>query len=514
MTNVLPCVTDSAQVVNKQPPNATLRISFARLVRRMNNFTYLFAAIWFFGCSKPAGPTLAITHATLIDATGTPPQPDMTILIGHHRITAVGSFPSISIPRNAQVIDATGKFLIPALFDSHVHLTGAGEPEGSRNFFLPLLLANGITTVRDMGGYLESLVLLRRDIREGKRLGPEIFFAGPYLDGSPPSFQPSMAVVNAVEASEDVRTLTQQGVDFIKVQSILSRDAYFAIAATARREHIAFVGHVPDRVTAAEASDAGQKSIEHLTGVLRACTSDEPRLMREQFQEAPSNATVESSHAREMAWERELLRTYSDKQAGTLIAKFVHNQTWQVPTLILLRNDAYPAANTDSPADPLLRFVPRAIAEKWKQVRLTQDRLMNRDDFDLRETLFAHSMRVVAQMQSSGVSILAGTDSAAPYVIPGFALHQELALLVKAGLSPMQALQAATKNPADFLGKGKTQGTIEPGKTADLLLLDANPLEDIRNTQKIRALIVRGNVLDRAALDELLSSAQKFAIAH
>jgi len=502
------------QAVNKQQPNATLRISFARLVRSINNFTYLFAAIWFFGCSKLAGPTLAITHATLIDATGASPQPDMTILIGDHRITAVGGFPSISIPRNAQVIDATGKFLIPALFDSHVHLTGAGEPEGSRNFFLPLLLANGIATVRDMGGYLESLVPLRRDIREGKRLGPEIFFAGPYLDGSPPSFQPSMAVVNAVEASEDVRTLTQQGVDFIKLQSILSRDAYFAIAAAARREHIAFVCHVPDRVTAAEASDAGQKSIEHLTGVLRACSSDELRLMREQFQAAPSNATAESSHAPEMAWERELLRTYSDKQAGTLIAKFVHNQTWQVPTLILLRNDAYPAANTDSPADPLLRFVPRAIAERWKQVRLTQDGLMNEDDFDLREKLFAQSMRVVAQMQSSGVSILAGTDTAAPYVIPGFALHQELALLVKAGLSPMQALQAATKNPADFLGKGKTQGTIEPGKTADLLLLDANPLEDIRNTQKIRALIVRGNVLDRAALDELLSSARKFAIAN
>jgi imidazolonepropionase-like amidohydrolase len=514
VTDILACVSDSAQEVNKQHPNPALRISFARRVRHINNFTYLFVAIWFFGCAKPAGPIIAITHATVIDATGAPPQPDMTILITDHRITAVGGFPIISIPRNAQVIDARGKFLIPGLVDSHVHLTGAGEPDGSRDFFLPLLLANGVTTVRDMGGYLESLVPLRRDIRESKRLGPEIFFAGPYLDGSPPSFQPSLVVSNAVEASGDVRTLTQQGVDFIKVQSILSRDAYFAIAAATRREHIAFAGHVPDRVTAAEASDAGQKSIEHLTGVLRACSSDEPRLMREQFQAPPKNATTESSHARATAWERELLRTYSNEQATTLTAKFVHNHTWQVPTLILLRNDAYPAAETDSPSDPLLRFVPRAIAEKWKQVRLTQDRLMSEDDFDLHEKLFAQSMHIVAQMQSSGVSILAGTDSAAPYVIPGFALHQELALLVKAGLSPMQALQAATKNPADFLGKGKTQGTIEPGKAADLLLLDANPLEDIHNTQKIRALIVRGKLLDRAALDALLSSTQKFASAN
>ena len=435
-------------------------------MRYTSTLTYFFAAICLFGCSKPTGSILAITHVTVIDATGAPARPDMTVLINDRKIAVVGGFSSISIPRNAQVIDASGKFLIPGLVDSHVHLTGAGEPSGSREFFLPLLLANGITTVRDMGGYMESLVPLRREIRQGKRLGPEIFFAGPYLDGSPPSFQPSLVVTNAVEAAEDVHTLVQQGVDFIKVQSILSRDAYFAIAQAARREHTPFVGHIPDRVTAAEASDDGQKSVEHLTGVLRECSSEEPRLMREQFQAGPKNATPESSHAREMQWERELLQTYSNRQAGALIAKFVHNQTWQVPTLILLRNDAYPGPETDSPDDPLLQLVPRTIAAKWKQVRLTQDKLSTSSDFELREKLLAQSMHVVAQMESFGVPILAGTDSAAPYVIPGFALHEELALLVKAGLSPMQALEAATRKPADFLGKGETQGTIEAGKNA------------------------------------------------
>ena len=483
-------------------------------MRYTSHFTYFLAAICLFGCSKPAGSILAITHVTLIDATGAPARPDMTVLINDRKITVVGGFSSVSIPRNAQIIDASGKFLIPGLVDSHVHLTAAGEPSGSREFFLPLLLANGITTVRDMGGYLESLLPLRRDIRQGKRLGPEIFFAGPYLDGSPPSFQPSLVVTNAVEAAEDVHTLVQQGVDFIKVQSILSRDAYFAIAQAARREHISFVGHVPDRVTAAEASDAGQKSVEHLTGVLRACSSEEPRLMREQFLAGPKDATPEGSHVREMQWERELLQTYSNKQAGALIAKFVHNQTWQVPTLILLRNDAYPGPETDSPNDPLLRFVPRTIAAKWKQVRLTQDKLSTASDFELREKLLAQSMHVVAQMESSGVPILAGTDSAAPYVISGFALHEELALLVKAGLSPMQALQAATRNPADFLGKSDSQGTIEAGKNADLLLLDADPLEDIRNTRRIRAVILGGRLLDRSALDKFLSSVQTFAASH
>src|SRR5580658_7511303 len=279
-------------------------------MRYTNNFAYFFAAICLFGCSKPAGSILAVTHVTVFDATGAPARPDMTVLIHDRKIAVVGGFSSVSVPRNAQILDASGKFLIPGLVDSHVHLTGAGEPSGSREFFLPLLLANGITTVRDMGGYLESLVPLRRDIRQGKRLGPEIFFAGPYLDGDPPSFQPSLVVSNAVEAAEDVHTLVEQGVDFIKVQSILSPDAYFAIAQAARREHITFVGHVPDRVTAAEASDAGQKSIEHLTGVLRGCSSDEPRLMREQFLAGPKNATPQSSQVREMAWDRELLQTY------------------------------------------------------------------------------------------------------------------------------------------------------------------------------------------------------------
>jgi imidazolonepropionase-like amidohydrolase len=267
-------------------------------------------------------------------------------------------------------------------------------------------------------------------------------------------------------------------------------------------------------VTAAEASDAGQKSIEHLTGVLRACSTDEPKLMAEQFQVGPRDATPRSSHAREMQWEQQLLQTYSEKQAAALFGKFAHNETWQTPTLVLLRNDAYPGPRTDSPSDPLLPLVPRTIAEKWKQVRAAQDTLMSAEDFALREKLLTQSMLVVAQMQAAGVHILAGTDSAAPYVVPGFSLHQELALLVQAGLSPMQALQAATKGPAEFLGKSKMQGTIEVHQRADLLLLDGNPLEDIRNTQKIYAVVLRGKVLDRAALDGLLSSVLNFAGDH
>jgi imidazolonepropionase-like amidohydrolase len=466
-------------------------------------------------CSKrDTNGILAITHVTVIDGTGSSAKPDMTVVVSGEHIDTVSDDKSATIPKNVQVVDGTGKFLIPGLVDAHLHLTGSGEPAGSRQFFLPLLLANGITTVRDMGGYLDSLIPLRKEIASGKRLGPQMFFAGPYLDGEPPSFQPSLVVTNAKEADEDVHKLIARGVDFIKVQSELSREAYFAIAAACRRQNITFVGHVPDRVTAAEASNAGQKSIEHLTGVLRACSSDEPRLMRKELAGGAQNKTPEGSHAREVAWENELLETYSTENAADIVATFLRNQTWQVPTLILLRNDAYPGPQTDSPNDPLLKFVPRHIAESWKQTRRDQDRLATPDEFSVRQRLLEQSMSLVEQMQIAGVRIMAGTDSAAPYVIPGFALHQEMALLVRAGLSPVQALQAATRNPADFLGRLKTQGTIEPGKVADLVLLNADPLVDIHNTQKIYAVILRGKLLERGTLDGMLSSVEKFAAAN
>src|ERR1700722_19009551 len=463
-------------------------------------------------CAKNhSSAPLAIIHVTLIDATGVAPKPDVTIVVVDQKIQAITSSATSQLPSDSRIIDGTGKFVIPGLADFHLHLTGAGEPTGSRDFFVPLLLANGITTVRDMGGYLEALGPLRDQIHSGKRLGPEIFFAGPYLDGDPPSFQPSLVVTNATQAQDDVQSLVAQGVDFIKVQSILSRTAYFAIAAAAKQQRISFVGHVPDRVTAAEASDAGQKSIEHLTGVLRACSSVEPRLMEEQFRGSPKNETPQGSHAREIAWERELLSTYSERACDALIAKFDANQTWQSPTLVLLRHDAYPTPQSDAAVADLLKYAPKSIVQKWQEVRKKQDQLSSPADFDLRNQLFSRSSQVVAKMQSAGVGILAGTDSAAPELIPGFSLHEELALLTQSGLSPMQALQAATKGPAEFMGVNQKQGTIEVGKNADLLLLDANPLENIRNTEKINALVIHGRLLDRTALDNQLAQATTFA---
>jgi imidazolonepropionase-like amidohydrolase len=465
-------------------------------------------------CSSHPPPSLAITHVTLIDATGAAPQTDMTIFVADEQIADIGPSKSIFIPRKTKTLDGTGKFLVPGLVDMHVHLTGAGEPTGSRDFILPLLLANGITTVRDMGGDLESLIKLRHEIEHGQLQAPRIFFAGPYLDGNPPFFQPSLVVTNSAEAAEDVHFLISRGADFIKVQSNLSRDAYFAIADVCRREHITLAGHVPDHVTASEASYAGQKSIEHLTGVLRACSSEEPLLISEQFAAGPKKATIGQSLNRELGWQRELLQSYSDQQAAELITEFRRNQTWQVPTLILLRNDAFPTPETDPSRDPRQKYVPLQVLANWQKGAKDRDKGATTQEFSLRSSLMQASLRIVGKMNTAGVPILAGTDTTAPFVFPGSSLHEELALLVQAGLTPMQVLESATKLPAAFLGKQQTQGTIEQDKIADLLLLDANPLDDIHNTQKIRAVILRGKLLDRSFLDELLVKEENFAKAH
>ena len=462
-------------------------------------------------CSKPHPATIAITHATVIDATGAPPKPNSTILIDGEKISAIGPDSSLEIPSGARVIDATGKYLIPGLADMHIHLMGAGEPSGSREFILPLLIANGITTVRDMGGDVTQLKKLKKEIESGDQLGPQIFFTGPYLDGNPPYFQPSIVVVTSAEAYAAVSKLKSEGVDFIKVQSRLKPTAYFAIAEAARKENIHFVGHVPDSISPAQASDAGQASIEHLTGILLACSSREAELRQQQLNPPPRKETQRQTSLRQRAWQQAVLNTYSPEKAQKLYAKLLANQTWQVPTLPLLIELAYLTPATDRASDPNLKYIPQNLQKIWKQGRAESLANKTSGDFLLRAKLVEASLKAVGDMHATGIPMMAGTDSTAPNLVPGFALHDSIADMVHAGLTPMEALQAATSKPAEFLNRGNEQGTIALGQRADLVLLDANPLADIHNTQKIHAVILKGKFLDRATLDALLNNATQFA---
>jgi imidazolonepropionase-like amidohydrolase len=465
-------------------------------------------------CSHPQPRSLAVAHVTVIDVTGAPSQPDSTVVIVDSRITAVGPWSSLHIPLGTKVIDASGKFLIPGLADMHVHLTGAGEPIGSREFILPLLIANGVTTVRDMGGSPVFLKQLRQEVTSGERIGPQIFFTGPYLDGDPPYFQPSIVIRNAQDATAAVQQLKSDGVDFIKVQSRLQPEAYLAIAEASRRAGMRYVGHVPDAISARAASEAGQSSIEHLTGVLLACSTREDELRRRQLAAPSPYGSVNQSLERLRVWQQDLLDSYSDVKAAELFRTFVANHTWQVPTFPLLVHLAYVTPETDLANDSRLKYVPVGVRKNWDAGRRENLANQRAAEYQMRTELVKRSLAVFNQMHAAGVPVMAGTDTTAPNVFPGFALHEDLNYFVQAGLTPLEALQSATIKPAEFLGRAAEQGTIAPGKRADLVLLNANPLDDIRNTQKIDAVIVNGKLLNRGDLDALLAKVAAFAAWH
>ena len=472
------------------------------------------AGLMLSGCG-PAGPsTIAITHVTVIDPGSSAVHPDFTVIVKQRKIASLGSSRSTQIPKGVQVIEGTGKFLLPGLADMHLHLLGAAEPTGSREFIFPLLVANGITTVRDMGGDVGLLKELRKEIAGGKRLGPQIFFTGPYLDGDPPYFQPSITIHKDGEAASAVKLLKSEGVDFIKVQSRLQPQAYFAIARAVRENGMRYVGHVPDSISAEAASDAGQASIEHLTGVLLSCSTREDELRARQLAPWQNNNSVQQSAEQMRNWQRDLLDSYSPQKAAQLFQKFVMNHTAQTPTLPLLIHLAYLRPESDLANDPRLKYIPDKLRKGWEVGRQAALANQSEPDFVLRKRLAERSLSIVKEMHDAGVVIMAGTDSTAPNVFPGFGLHEDLFYMVEAGLRPMEALRTATSVPAEFLGRSAWQGAMAAGQRADLLLLDANPLEDIRNTVKIRAVILNGEYLNRSVLDELLRSAEQFAAAH
>jgi imidazolonepropionase-like amidohydrolase len=438
---------------------------------------------------------LAIIHVNLIDATGAPVQADMTVIVQGKQILQLGKSASTTVPKAARVVDGRGKYLIPGLWDMHVHeIFGAWLPEDEK--ITPVLfVANGVTGVRDMGGDLEPLKKWRARIAEGKLLGPRMIIAGPMLDGPIPQFPSSAPVKDAAEGRRIVDELQKNGADFIKIQSLIPRDGYFAAADEAKKLSIVFAGHVPDKVRATEASNAGQKSIEHLTGVFEGCSTVEDELMA-----APRGPG-----------RGRFLSTYDPERAKALIALFLKNQTWQVPTLYWERGE-WLIEQTNSGPDPLEKYAPVAWRDRtWPMFTRDISKGWSTDPVADREKFFQEELKMVGEMNRAGVPILAGTDTAAGVrVYPGFSLHDELELLVRAGLTPMEALQAATLNAGKYLDLADT-GTIEKGKRADLVLLDSNPLVDIKNTRTIQSVVLAGRYFSRTDLDHLLHQVEEAA---
>ena len=412
---------------------------------------------------------LVFTNVTVIDGTRTAAQPAMTVIIRDGRIEAVAPRGRVALPPRARVVDGTGKFLIPGLWDMHVHLTDA------RPSAIPALIANGVTGVRDMGSLLRDVDELRIRIEDGTLIGPRIVRAGPIVNGE--AFGPvQLAVADSTEARAAVRALAKVGVDFIKIHRTLTPAEFRAIVAEAKRVGLPVAGHIPLELAAAEVSDAGVASIEHTESLLQSMNFGS--LSPEQFIDAMT----------------------------ALFQRFARNGTYYDPTLIMYKSSAdWRGFAPHQQSKYVARSAQAHMDTVAQQYRSLPDVLAGRQQ--LFKTTF---LKLVGLMHQHGVRVMTGTDLADGRIFPGFSVHEELALLVEAGFTPSDAIQAATRVPAEFL-RLSDAGTVEIGKRADLVLLNANPLEDIHNTIRIDAVVLRGQLLDRARLDALLREAERLA---
>lgn len=413
-------------------------------------------------CATPLtsqSKVLAITRVSVVDVVSGRILPNRTVLVSGEMITNV--IQNGDPPEGAQVVDGHGKFLIPGLWDMHAHHQAAGAES------LDVYLALGVVGSRDMGSDVEFILPLRDRIRRAELRGPEVVAAGPILDHAPADWPFRQRVTNAQDARAAVRDLKNRGVDFIKVHNNTPREAFFAIADEANRIGLAFAGHIPLSVSIQEGVASGIKSIEHLS---------EFRLFRECTGKA---------------------MTYDRDRCWPVFQKLREHKVWQTPTLMFYRilPDVFagkPMPHAEYASDSSLELLRRNIeASKLDAQAISYFRDMS-----------AQSLTVIRDMLSLGNSFLAGCDGG----VPGFCLHDELQALTDAGLSPLQALQAATINPARFLGRESTQGTLEVAKRADLVLLDENPLSDIRNSRRISGVVARGRLFSKAEIDEMLAA--------
>jgi len=449
--------------------------------------------------------TLALTHAAVIDGTGAAAQGDMTVLIRDGRIVEIGASASVTVPATARVVDARGLFLIPGLWDTHVHTALGTGPDWAEICSL-LFLANGITSVRDMGGEVAALRRYENEALGGNMPLVRVVPVGPLLDGPGDPFPGILHVESEAAARQAVESLEKEGFSTVKILSSLHKDAFLAIADECRTREMDLIGHVPESVTVVEASDAGMREMEHLFGFLIACSSKE-RELRDKRADA-----IARGDARAYAWvRREILDTYSAEKADALCALLKKNGTRQCPTLAFLRAQV-PLDPRCSLDDPRMAYIPRSLRTAWRPDEILKQ-VPPEEHPDIQRA-FQIDLDLVGRMHRAGVAVLAGTDTdgQTPFLFPGFSLHEELELLVECGMSPMDALRAATQKAAECVGIEDSCGTIEKGKTADLVLLSANPLEDIRNTQRIAGVILNGRWHSPDDLKRLLDRAARVAV--
>ncbi|HEX7707988.1 MAG TPA: amidohydrolase family protein [Thermoanaerobaculia bacterium] len=461
-----------------------------RELRCLSLFSIALLATLLLGCaSAHQPPLLAIQNVTIIDPDGEETAP-ATLLIRGGVIERYGPPAGFVVPARARIVEASGLFMIPGLWDMHVH-----AHRGNRQtFHVPLYLAHGVTTVREAGTHLGSALAARQQ-PEGDLL-PRVIWGSPPIDGAPPVLTFGLAAETPEAGRALVRRLAAERFDFLKVYDLLSPETHAAVLAEAHRLGIPVDGHVPLRSSPAEALERGQRTIEHLTLVLESCI---PGTL-DWIHETPGRDSMALLTDGRLA---ATLDRYDEEICKALFARFVAAGTWHIPTLVQMRG-AFFIDDPTVTAHPGHAMVPEAVRDEWEEYRRNAAPI----EMAAGRAVFDRQLQLVGAMHRAGVRILAGTDaSTEPHVVPGWSLHDELALFVQAGLTPLEALRTATTDAARHSRPGEPAG-IRPGARADFVLLRADPRIEIANTRTIEHVILRGRLITREELDQLVAEAQ------
>lgn len=442
------------------------------------------------------GDVLVLTGGTLIDGTGGKPRQNATIVTVGDRIVAIGR-PRHALPDGVRVVDLRGKYVLPGLWDAHAHTDNLPK------IHLPLWLANGVTSVREMWG-LAHLPAMRERIETGEILGPRMVIASKMMDGPyAASTDPSNAAVvrTPEEAKAAVRAAKNSGADFVKIWSLLEPELFEAISIEAHRRGLPLSGHLPDRVPVLDGIRAGMTTMEHLHGIPLDVSSrrDEHRALINSTPVDPANPAASYFFARQL--EMEALKAYAPRRAERLFSALRRSRTVLTPTMTVQRFFTFPPSFHRE--DPRVKYMPPWLVSSWNASMGPE---WTPAQIEAGQAHYRAVLELVESINEAEVLQLAGSDSLVPYQFAGFSLQDELGWLVDGGLTPMQAILAATRNPARVVGLGHLSGTVQPGKWADLLVVDADPLVNIRNTQRIHAVVARGRLITRAERERMLAA--------
>lgn len=444
---------------------------------------------------------IIIHSVDIVDVAAGKIIPDQTVVIGNDRILKTGKKSMLNQYTAATVINAKGKYIMPGLWDMHMHFGGGDALTEENKDLLALYLANGIVAVRDCAADLSRAVLQwRREIGEKKLEGPVIFTAGPKLEGYKSIWEGDLEVDNSAELEKAIDSLVKLKVDFVKITDNTMKPAlYLEALQKVRAKGLKITGHVPASLTLTEVSDSGLQAIEHITYLLRAGSSREKEYTK----------AIGAGNMTPKEYNTILLNKFDTVAAWQVFKQMAKNGTAVVPTISINRTIAY-LDQDNHKNDPYLNYIGKGLQATyaWRVERAAKD---NEEAIAFRHNLIEAAAGLLPLLQKAGVTIIAGTDAGYlnSFVYPGFALHSELEWMVKYGLTPQQALAASVINGPVFLEKQKDYCTVSAGKLADLLLLNKNPLQNITATRSIFSLIRNGKLYTRDQLDRLLLKAKQ-----